>query len=57
MEEPKKFKAEYKTINGKKILFITPEIEEVVKEDGTKNVVIHVPALSTTNSQLQIGGK
>jgi hypothetical protein len=44
-----KFKAEYKMINGKKTLVIYPTVEEIIREDGSKDVVVHAPSLSLIN--------
>jgi len=43
------FKGRYEMINGKKTLVITPIVKEIIKEDGTKDVIIQVPSLSLIN--------
>jgi uncharacterized protein (DUF1330 family) len=43
----RKFKAKIKEIDGKKVLVIEPQSEEIINPDGTKSVIIHAPKLST----------
>jgi hypothetical protein len=35
--------------NGKEILVIDPVCEEIKHEDGTQDVIVHVPSLSLIN--------
>ncbi len=44
------FGVEVKKINGKKIMIIKTKSEEITHPDGTKDVVIHAPALNLINN-------
>lgn len=52
MNNPKEFKAKYKTINGKKVLVIETINETVIRKDGSKHVIIHAPKLDLINKYL-----
>lgn len=47
--EQKKFETRIEVINGKKFLFIKPEVKEIINEDGTKDIVINAPSLGLIN--------
>ena len=50
------FNARIEEINGKKVLVIKPKIEEIINEDGTKDVIIHAPSIQTISQTKIIGG-
>lgn len=51
------FKARYEVVNGKKILVVECKSEQVVREDGTKDVVIHAPSLAIVNKFMNENNK
>lgn len=46
VEKYEEFDGEYKIINGKPVLVITPRVETIIHPDGRKDVIIHAPKLS-----------
>ena len=47
------YKAEIKEVNGKKVLVVHVDSEEVVNSDGSKSVIIHGPSLSLVNKTMK----
>jgi len=47
------YKAEIKEVNGKKVLVVHVDSEEVVNPDGSKSVIIHAPSLSLVNKTMK----
>lgn len=46
VEKPEEYKGRYEIINGKRVLVVQVKSEEIVHPDGTKSVVIKVPAVA-----------
>ncbi len=49
VEDINNFPASFKMINGKKTLVIKPHIKNVVRPDGSKDVIVTLPTLSMIN--------
>jgi hypothetical protein len=46
MDKPMEFKARKEVVGGKEILVIDPISETINHDDGTQDVIIHVPSLA-----------
>ena len=53
----KKLSAEFKKINGKNILVIKANTEEIKHENGKKDVTVKVPTIQMTNNFINKGNK
>lgn len=53
LEKTSKFEAEIREINGKKILIIKSNVEEITYPDGRKDVIVHAPSLSLINKFME----
>ena len=51
------FKGRIEIINGKKMIVIDPVVEEIIREDGSKDVVVHAPTLSAIQKAVELGSK
>lgn len=49
MDKPMEFKAKKEVLDGKEILVIEPICKTIKHDDGTQDVIVHVPSLDIIN--------